>query len=382
MRRRAFEIWERLYYLRSLRAEYLRIQYRYHLRKTNRWASLKASWKYALAAVIACLIVLGILLGYKYPWTGFSESNSPSGEFERGKTLWDWMDLLLIPALLALFAYIFTGAQRERELSIALLNKREQALQDYFDYMTHLFVEQDFSDEEHLEQAARIARARTMAVLEMLDPKQKGHLLRFLIEAELIHRDGPLFSMRRSDLRSIDLDPGSYNHSDLRGSNLDGASMPWCNFNSAYMTGVTMQNADLESTDFSSANLDYALLDGSDLYHASLRSAHLIKASLQDANLQRADLSEAVLRTAKMKGANLRAANLGKAYLRFADLAFADLKDADLTDADLSQANLYGANLRNANLAGADLTGANPTPRQMRKAKSLEGAKLPADVKT
>jgi uncharacterized protein YjbI with pentapeptide repeats len=378
MRRRIFEVRERLYYLRSLRTEYLRIQHRYYLRRTNRWVILKSLWKWLLAFIGICLVVLAILLGYRYTWTGFSHFIGPSGELLPGKKLWDWMELLLIPGLLGLLAYVFTSAQKSRELAVALLNKREQALQQYFDYMTHLLVEQDFSDEQQLEGASRIARARTMAVLEMLDGRQKGHLLRFLVEAQLIHQKQPFFSMRRADLRGLVLDPGSYNHCDLRGANLDGASLPWCNFNSAHMTGITMQNADLESADFSSSDLDYALLTKSDLYHACLRRAHLIKVDCRDANLQRADLSEAGIRTARMKGANLRAANLTKAYLRCADLSFANLTDADLTEADLTHANLYGANLRNAKLAGTDLTGSNATPRQLRKAKSTEGAKLPA----
>jgi len=377
MKRRIFEIWEQFYYFRSFRTEYLRIRHRSYLRKTKRGAIRKFLLKWFPLFFGICLLILAIPLGYRYTWTGFSQFIGLSGEFIPGKTLWDWMQLLLIPTLLGLLAYAFTNAQKSREYAIALLNKREQALQQYFDYMTHFIVEHDLSGEQQYKDASRIARARTMVVLEMLDGKQKGHVLRYLVEAELILQKQPFIGMRRANLRGLVLDPGSYDHCDLRGVNLDGAILPWCNFNNTLMTGITMENADLESADLSSSDLNYAWLTKSNLYDANLRRAHLIKVKCQDANFQRANLSEANFRSARMRGANFQGANLTKAYLQVADLSFANLTDADLTEADLTHANLNGAILRNANLTRAILTGSNATTGQLRKAKSIDGAKLP-----
>lgn len=377
MKKNLYTIRERLYYLRTLRINYIRIQWRYFLRRAREWTFLKSFWKYFFTLILICLIIFAILHGYQYSWTGFSNNVNSFGEPFHGKTLWDWMDLILIPCLLGFIAYLFTNAQKSRELSVALLNKREQALQQYFDYMTNLLINIDYSSEEQFEVTRRIARARTMAVLEMLDGRQKGHILRFLIESELIHKDQPFFSMRRADLRKLDIDPGLYHNCDLQGANLDGASLPWCNFSDSNMSGITIQEADLEAVDFNGSNLNYALLSKSDLYRARLRKTHLTKADFQNTNLQYVDLSKARIGRASMKSANLRAATLHKTYLRFTDLSFANLSDADLTDADLSETNLFGANFRNANLSGANLKGSNATLRQLRKAKSIEGAKLP-----
>src|SRR6266699_1738742 len=61
-----------------------------------------------------------------------------------GKTLWEWLQLLIIPAVLALGGYLFTytTSRNERaatekrtqaERDISLDNQREAALQDYID---------------------------------------------------------------------------------------------------------------------------------------------------------------------------------------------------------------------------------------------------------
>ena len=69
----------------------------------------------------------------------------------RGKTLWDWLQLLIIPAVLAVGGYIFnyTISRNERnaadqrnqtEREIAQDNQREAALQEYIDKMSELLL--------------------------------------------------------------------------------------------------------------------------------------------------------------------------------------------------------------------------------------------------
>ena len=381
MRRRIIDLWERIYYLYSLRGEYFHIQYRYYLRRTNGWKSLKPLRNWLLLALTATVAIIGLISGYAQPWTGFAAHSDPAGGLYPGKTLWDWMDLLLIPALLAVLAYFFTRRQAQRETATALLNKREQALQQYLEYMTHLLIDNAYADEDTAEEARRLARARTITVLEMLDGPQKGHLIRFLVEAELIDREMPAIKMDRANLQRLELNPGPYRQCNLHGANLDGAKLPWCSLSGSDLGSTSIRGADLESVDLSSANLNYALLTRSDLYSAKLIETELIKAHLEDADLQRADLRRATLRTAKMKGANFRRANLAGAYMRFADLRFANLRDADLTGADLTEANFYGANLTNAVLTDADLSKAFLSKRQFRSAKSTDRAWLPAGAR-
>lgn len=54
-------------------------------------------------------------LGYTSVWTGFTDyypsPNIPEG-FQRGKTLWDWMNLLIVPVVLAGGAFFLSRATR------------------------------------------------------------------------------------------------------------------------------------------------------------------------------------------------------------------------------------------------------------------------------
>src|SRR6185436_681231 len=59
------------------------------------------------------------------------------------KTLWDWMELLIIPLILAVGAFFLNRSERKTEREIAKDRQQEQALQSYFDQMTELLLEKD-----------------------------------------------------------------------------------------------------------------------------------------------------------------------------------------------------------------------------------------------
>jgi hypothetical protein len=61
--------------------------------------------------LVLVLLFLFIRFGYRYEWTGFAEAAYPKSEKEEirpRKTLWDWMSLLLVPAMLALLGFGLT----------------------------------------------------------------------------------------------------------------------------------------------------------------------------------------------------------------------------------------------------------------------------------
>src|SRR6266851_4202035 len=63
----------------------------------------------ALISLSALLVVLVLSGGYKlnWGWTGFNGSNKSS------KTLWDWMQLLFIPVVLAVAGFWFNHRERK-----------------------------------------------------------------------------------------------------------------------------------------------------------------------------------------------------------------------------------------------------------------------------
>lgn len=359
----------------------MRIKKRYIFRKTDKKIKFDTIRKVGFWIFVFTILFITILIGYKFPALGFSDYTSPSGEFLRGRTLWDWIQLFCTPVILAFLAYYLTGAQKDKELAIAQIEKSEYALQNYLDYMTKLLVEQDYSDEEKIEGAARLMRARTLTVLEVLSGKQKGHVLQFLIETELLDRKKTYLNMKRANLTKLELDPGGYGDFNLDGVNLDNANLEWCHFHNIQMNGISLRNADLEGVDFTSASLEYILLNHSDLYNAKLSKARMYKADLRDANLEGSYLQETILSRSNLRGANLKDIFATKASLDSSDLSFANLQNANLEDADLSRAIFYGANLRNTNLTNANLTESGITERQLRTVKSFKGAKLPSGIR-
>jgi uncharacterized protein YjbI with pentapeptide repeats len=290
----------------------------------------------------------------------------------RGKTVWDWMALLIVPLVLVVIGLLFTMLQdarqqqieaeraeqaqkienqrAEAERELAEQRAQDEALQAYLSQMGSLLLEKDLRGSDKGSEVRTLARARTLTVLGRLDPSRKIALMQFLVEADLVQRvDGrdPIISLRGADL----------SNANLQFAIMPGALLSYANLNDAYL-----RFADLRYANLRYANLNDAYLGGADLSDANLNRANLRGANLISANLRNADLS-----LTDPSNANLHFANL-----RDADLISANLYHADLSDADLRGANLYHADLRGANLRNADLS----------DAKNLSDAKMePADVR-
>lgn len=271
--------------------------------------------------------------GYSASWTGFGR---PASDLLQAKTLWNWLELLLLPLLLAGGLWLLNRSQRETarwraavDLEIAGGHQQEAAIQAYLDRMSELLIKEKlsrFSSDE----VRNVARLRTLALLRGLDAKRKNRVLLFLKESGLIEREAVV---------------------DLCGADLCGVSVP---------------------------------------------STNLSRVNLAEANLNEADLRSTQLNKAYLSGTQLRGANLRGADLSEADLFGTDLSGADLTRATLSGANLTGANLSGCRLDGADLSKAdlsgvhlkvNAAPgneilkTELTKARSLHGAILPDGTK-
>ena len=154
-----------------------------------------------LLVVLVAFLAALIYFGYKLPWTGFAEySGSVSSRFDRPKSLWDWLDLLLVPLLLALGAWLLNRSARTREQEaeerrveeqqkIEEDRSRDDALQKYLDTITDL-LNDGLRESEQDDVKRIIARARTLTVLRQLDEERKGLLLQFLSESGLIGKEG------------------------------------------------------------------------------------------------------------------------------------------------------------------------------------------------
>ena len=291
---------------------------------------------YVLLLVIGAIIFIlrweSIVLFFAPGGLGFESYNPPlnCSTCERGKTLWDWLELAIIPLVLAGgaigFGYLEQKQTETREIqnkAIELDRQREAVLQSYLDKMSDLIIEKNLrpspnpTDDAPRDNVFIVAQALTINTLRQLDTHRKNILFQFL---------------RSSGLHKFILCVASMTELDL--------------------SQTLMFKINLIKTDLYRANLQ-----GANLHHTNLAEANLNWADLSRANLEKAELCKTELVGAKLIKADLPGANLSGVILRYADLSRAVLFGADLTD--------------------ADLTGATITLEQLAQAASLHGATLP-----
>lgn len=250
-------------------------------------------WAFGIVGVLAIVITL-IRVGYRYEWTGFSDAvhqETNAQEARRAKTLWDWLGLLIIPAVLAVGGLLFSLAQDDRQQRTEEQRAQDVALQTYLDEVGGLLLDEKLLPEEPDDQARTLARARTLTVLERLDLNRKRSVLRFLYESNLIGKEDPVVNVEGAELREgnldgIDLTEASLRGIDLRETNLRNADLTGADLSGAGLSSAVLRNADLDRADLSEVPLI-----GADLSYADLREASLEGAHLGDANLTGADLS-------------------------------------------------------------------------------------------
>jgi len=103
--------------------------------------------------------------------------------------------------------------QEARELEAQ--RAREVALQNYFENVGELLIEQPLRRARPGDNLSTVVRAQTLTVLEGLDPDRKRILLQFLYESGLIPKDNTVFSLAAAPLTEAD----------LREANLSGADL-------------------------------------------------------------------------------------------------------------------------------------------------------------
>lgn len=304
--------------------------------------------KYLL--IVSMVIAVGIALiwvvlqGYSATWTGFGDFTKPNGEFVRGKTLWDWLQLFLVPLTLSIGVFFLNRSERavERQIAenraklereITLDRQQEAALQAYIDKVSDLLLKEKLLTTE-IKEVRDVARTRTISIMRVLDMRRNNLVIQFLREADLINTPNSI----------------------LTGARMEDMNLPKVNLFETNLQDVKLPKANLRDSYFSKANL---------------QSAFLLEADLRNSNLEDANLQHAILISANLQGANLKHANLQHALL-----IGANLQEANLFKANLQEVILFKANLQDANLEGAEVT-----DEQLAKAVSLKGAIMPDGTK-
>jgi hypothetical protein len=245
------------------------------------------------------------------------------------KPLWAWLNLLIIPVVLAIGGYWFTSSQNRATQAAEERRAQDDALQSYLNQMGQLLLDRETQllHPEEGDEVQTLARAWTLTVLPRLDGLRKRSVVQFLYEARLITKDSVALDLREANL----------NFANLNGANLTGVNL----------RGVSLTKAKMNNTKLGQADLSDTMMFGANLLMAELR---------------RADMSRAVLMSENTDSIPLQRLSATRNYV----LDSPGPKNADLSGADLR---------------GVDLTDAYVSEEQLRSAESLEGATMPNGLK-
>lgn len=255
-----------------------------------------------LAIMLPVALLLLVLyqryaLGYSEwaSWTGLGAQPGPAGVARPAKTLWDVVQLLVIPVVLSLGVLYFNQQERRTERRLSQDRAEDAVLQNYLDRVSELILNRGLMEEEYSVSSPvhQVAQVRTVTALRQLSGERQNAVFQFL-------RDTGLCRSVLTDSSLLDID--------LRGAHL------W-------------------NLTFDRSSMVRARLTGASLYQASLREAKVVDADLSGCRLTGADLTGALLLRTNLHG-------------------------ADLSGAILTNSNLTGADFAGANLSGVILDGA------------------------
>jgi hypothetical protein len=173
----------------------------------------------------------------------------------RRKTFWDWLQLLVVPLMLALITVVFTWQQdvRQNELEeqraeaermLAEQRAQDEALQAYLDQMSGLLLEKNLRESEVGSEARTLAQARTLSVLARVDGSRKFSVVQFLYENGLVTRYSVVVDLSGANLSNVDL-----SLVDLRSAELSSVFLDKADLSFADLTAAEVSNKQLNQVD-------------------------------------------------------------------------------------------------------------------------------------
>lgn len=212
------------------------------------------------------------------------------------KNLWDWLELLIVPLVIAFGAYYLNRSERAIEREIAAERQQEVALQTYFDRISDLLIKENLKITN--DEVRNVIRIRTLTVLRGLDATRKRYVILFLIESGLIDSQKETgISLVGADLRKIDLSHSSLFHANLSGANLSYANLEGAYLDATYFYSSILIGANLRKIDFTGQqgpSLESSVVDA-DLSLADLTSTRISSDQLKSVK----SLSGAILPNGK-----------------------------------------------------------------------------------
>lgn len=121
--------------------------------------------------LVPTTIVIAYWAIYPYSspyWTGFGPYDENT-QGSRAKTLWDWLELLIVPLFIAFAAWLLSAKEKDIERKVQLTRQHQETLEKYFDRMSELVLIRGLrnsavgSEVRHLARNWSLTACRTLA---------------------------------------------------------------------------------------------------------------------------------------------------------------------------------------------------------------------------
>jgi len=270
--------------------------------------------------LVGCMLVIALLVVIAVAY--IFHVNIPG---LRGKTLWDWLQLLIIPLVLAVIALLFNRAttraeqkiaaeryEQDKEIasrhyhqdqqiaerryqndkSIALDKQREDLLQTYLDRMSELLLDRQLRTSAPDSEVRNVARVRTINILLQLDSRRIGYVFAFLREAGLVSNMlyKSVVNLSRADFSKVNWNHAKIREVDLSKDNFYKADLIQALLSEVNLSGANFLEANLFQVELWEPDLSESICPKANFSKASLYNAHLINANFSNANFNNAYL--------------------------------------------------------------------------------------------
>ncbi len=306
--------------------------------KQNTSSKEQAQRRLSVGIVLAVITVVAVAIAlawlfyeiFAYEWpiaSGFDEYTPPKNPdtgYQRAKTLWDWLQLLIVPLVLSIAAFFLNRTERvnaekaakqrdeterkiadqraDTERKIAEQRALDGILEDYLDRVTGLLVDKHLLQSSPGDEVRVAAWIRTVTAMRRLDAERNSILLQFLYDAGLLKEannpNGSVIELKNSNLRNVKLEDCDLQGIDLSGVNLRGANLSGANLKDAILEGADLEGADLLATQLKDANCKNA-----NFQKTNLGSAFFLRANFEGAKLEGVSLDEEDFKFAYFRGA-------------------------------------------------------------------------------
>ncbi len=244
-----------------------------------------------LRILLIVVISIGILIVVYFAfynndapkWTGFGPYDEKK-EGLRGKTLWEWLDLLIIPSTIGIISWIYKEAERDK----AIIEQREKDqvtnIDSFFKILTELITKNNLLKSNFDDPNRIIARTRSILAFEDADSERKGQILQFIYESGLINSNPIL------NLNGVNLKKSNLNGIILRASEIKGAYFNNSSMKNSFLDNSNLTSCDFSNSDFTECSLIKTNLSYTNLSNANFKDLNLLSVNFEGANLSNADL--------------------------------------------------------------------------------------------